>query len=198
MADGVRAADANNAMGRWTGQDSATPLGGLRACVRVCVRDGVAEISMRMRANCCCSCRDWGGEVFALLDWEGEGRLCGRERRIGGEEGRLHRLRYIAAGPPHALSPTERAGAFLVSSSCVLLLLLLWKGKTRRKQASKQAFTTNAGKPHHNTTQARLLYQSLPLTFCPLARGALRTDRQASPPNAGKHAAARCTILTGR
>ena len=31
MADGVRAADANNAMGRW---DSATPLGGLRACVR--------------------------------------------------------------------------------------------------------------------------------------------------------------------
>ena len=45
----VRAADANNAMGRW---DSATPLGGLRACVR----EGVAEISMRMRANCSCSC----------------------------------------------------------------------------------------------------------------------------------------------
>jgi len=34
MADGVRAAGAGGAVGRWTGQDGATPLGGLRACVR--------------------------------------------------------------------------------------------------------------------------------------------------------------------
>lgn len=195
MADGVRAADANNAMGRWTGQDGATPLGGLRACVRACVKGW-------RRSPCGCAQTAAAaagiGEAkylpFTCLDWEGEGRLCGRERRIGGEEGRLHRLRYIAAGLPHALFPIERAGAFLVSSSCAAAVA---GRKTRRKQASKQAFTTNAAKPHHNTTQARLLYQSLPLTFCPLARGALRTDRQASPPNTGKHAAARCTILTG-
>jgi len=165
MADGVRAADANNAIGRWTGQDSATPLGGLRACVRACVKGwrrspcGCAQLLLQLPGL-------GRRSIRPSHVWIGEGRLYGRERRIGGEEGRLHRLWYIAAGLPHALSPIERAGAFLVSSPCVLLLLLLWKGKTRRKQASKQAFTTNAGKPHHNTTQARLLYQSLPLIFC--------------------------------
>jgi hypothetical protein len=137
------------------------------ACVRACAREGVAEISIWMRANCC-SCWVGVGEAkyspFTCLDWEVEGRLCGWERRIGGEE------ECDCTDCVYCTSPIERAGAFLVSSPCVLQLLLLWEGKAGREQVSKlssfQAFTTNAGKLHRNTTRARLLLQSLPLTLC--------------------------------
>ena len=110
--------------------------------------------------------RGWGGKVFALhMSRLGSG---GKVMQAGEKDWRGRGMTALIAA--YCTSPIERAGAFLVSSPCVLQLLLLWEGKAGREQVSKlssfQAFTTNAGKLHRNTTRARLLLQSLPLTLC--------------------------------
>lgn len=181
----------NNAMGRWKGQDSATPLGG------ACVREGVAEISMWMRANCSCSCRVGVGEAkylpFTCLNWEGEGKICGRERRIGGEEGRLHRLRYIAAGPPHALSNRARWSFFGFQPVCAACAAAPAAAAPLGREGTKEARASKQASFHHQRRQTPSRYHPSPPSpsippahlLRPLARGAPRTDRQASPPNTG-------------
>lgn len=188
-------------MGRWTGQDNATLLGGLRACVRVCVREGVAEISMRMRASCCCSCRDWEAKYFAL-HMSGLGR-GGKVMRAGKMDWRRRGTTapiavYCSPAAACTLSNRARWSFFGFQLVCAADAAALEREDT--KEASKQASF------YHQRRQTPSQYHSSPPALSippahllrPLARGALRTDRQASPPNAGKHAAARCTILTGR
>jgi hypothetical protein len=155
MADGVRAADANNAMGRW---DSATPLGGLRACVRACVREGVVEISIRMRANCCCTAESGLGRrsIHPSHVWIGKGR----EGYAGGKEG-LEEKRddctdcgiLQPAGRIHSLQSSALELFWFPARVCAAALGREGKG---RDEASKQASF------HHQRRQAPSQYHSSP------------------------------------
>ena len=137
-------------MGRWTGQDSATPLGGLRACVRACVK-GWRRSPCRCAQTAAAAAKSGLGRqsIRPSHVWIGKGR----EGYAGGKEG-LEGKRDDCADCS-ILQPgcrTRCAAAALGREA---------RRKRASKQASKQAFATI-------TTQACLLHQSLRSPFAPI------------------------------
>lgn len=174
---GRRAADANNAMGRW---DSATPLGGLRACVRACVKGW-------RRSPCGCAQTAESGlgrrSIHPSHVWIGKGR----EGYAGGKEG-LEEKRddctdcgiLQPVGGMHSLQSSALELFWFPARVCCC------SGKGRH-EASKQASFHHQRRQTPSQYHSSLPSPSIPPAHLlrPLARGALRTDRQASPPNTG-------------
>lgn len=96
--------------------------------MRACVREGGGDLhadALQLLG------RGWGGKVFALhMSRLGRG---GKVMRVGEKDWRGGGMTAPIA--VYCTSPIERTGAFLVSGSCVLrVLLLLREGKAGRNK----------------------------------------------------------------
>jgi len=135
---------------------------------------------MRMRANCCCSCRDWGGEVFALhISGLGRG---GKVIRAGKKDWRRRGTTapiavYCSRAAACTLSNRARWGFFGFQLVCCCCCCCCRSGKGRHegsKQASKLSPPTPANpitiplKPAFSINPSRSPFAHWPAAHCEL------------------------------